>query len=70
MIEQHYTADEVAEKLKISVYTVLRRAADGSLRSIVIGRARRFPESAIADWLNGEQPGLSVGGSVVEMRSR
>lgn len=70
MIEQHYTADEVADLLKISVCTVLRRAAEGAIRSVVIGRNRRFPESAINDFLNDSAPGHSVAGSVVELRSR
>ena len=68
-MEQHYTADELAEKLKVHVSTVFREARAGHLRSVVIGRSRRFPESAVEEWLRGTENERSVA-SIVEMRGR
>ena len=46
--EQHYlTARETAERLGISLRTVRRRIADGSLASFKIGGAVRIPASAL-----------------------
>lgn len=69
MIEQHYTADEVAERLKVSTDTVFRAAARRELRSVVIGRSRRFPESAIVEWLERSQE-RRVDASVIPIARR
>ena len=51
MIEQHYSTREVAGLLRVHTETVLRYAQRGELRSVRIGRDRRFPESAVRDFL-------------------
>lgn len=51
MIEQHYTTREVAALLSVHTETVLRYAQRGELRSVRIGRDRRFPESAVREFL-------------------
>lgn len=45
------TIPEVAERLAISRATVYAEMGGGRLRSIAIGRARRIPESAIAEYV-------------------
>lgn len=51
MIEQHYTTREIAELLSVHTETVLRYAQRGELRSVRIGRDRRFAESAVREFL-------------------
>ena len=51
MIERHYTTRELAELLNVHPETIRRAAASGRLRSIRIGRDRRYPESAVRDWV-------------------
>lgn len=51
MIERHYTTAELAERLAVHPETVRRAAAAGELRSIRVGRDRRYPESAVVEWL-------------------
>ena len=51
MIERHYTTAELAELLAVHPETVRRAAASGRLRSVRVGRDRRYPESAVRDWL-------------------
>jgi excisionase family DNA binding protein len=51
VIERHYTTAELAELLSIHPETVRRAAASGFLRSIRVGQDRRYPESAIKEWL-------------------
>lgn len=51
MIERHYTTAELAELLSVHPETVRRAAASGELRSIRLGRDRRYPESAVVEWL-------------------
>lgn len=51
MIERHYTTAELAELLSVHPETVRRAAAAGELRSIRVGRDRRYPETAVAAWL-------------------
>lgn len=52
MIERHYTTAELAELLSVHPETVRRAAAAGELRSIRLGRDRRYPESAVVEWLS------------------
>lgn len=51
MIERHYATSELAELLAVHPETIRRAAAAGRLRSVRVGRERRYPESAVRDWL-------------------
>ena len=68
MVERLLRVEEVArEALQISRTRVYELIATGALRSIVIGRSRRVPESAIREFiarLEAEQalPGEPAGG--------
>jgi excisionase family DNA binding protein len=50
-LEKHYKTREVAELLSVHEETVLRLAQCGSLRSVRVGSERRYPESAIVEFL-------------------
>jgi excisionase family DNA binding protein len=50
-IEQHYTTAELAELFAVHPETIRRAAGRGELRSVRIGRDRRYPESAVLEWL-------------------
>lgn len=50
-IERHLTTSELAALLAVHPETIRRAAASGRLRSRRIGRDRRYPESAVRDWL-------------------
>jgi excisionase family DNA binding protein len=50
-IERHYGTAELAELLAVNPETIRREAARGHLRSIRIGNQRRYPESAVRDYL-------------------
>ena len=54
MIERHYKARRLAELLAVNPETIRRAAASGALRSVRVGRERRYPESAVKDWLAAE----------------
>ena len=58
MIERHYSTRELAELLSVHPETVLRMAQRGDLRSTRIGSDRRYPESAVREYLDAraEQP--------------
>jgi excisionase family DNA binding protein len=51
-IERHYAPKELAEILSCSTETLRRAAARGELRSVRVGADRRYPESAVRDWLS------------------
>jgi excisionase family DNA binding protein len=51
-IEKHYTGQELAELLGLDYETVLHLAQTGEIASVRVGRLRRFPESAVRDYLN------------------
>jgi len=51
VIEQHYTTAELAKLLAVHPETIRRSAAAGVLRSIRVGRDRRYPQSAVEAWL-------------------
>lgn len=50
-LEQHYRPKTLAELLDCSTETLRRAAARGDLRSVRIGADRRYPESAVNEWL-------------------
>jgi excisionase family DNA binding protein len=51
VIERHYTTAELAALVAVHPETIRRAAASGRLRSRRIGRDRRYPESAVKEWL-------------------
>jgi excisionase family DNA binding protein len=51
LLEKHYKTRDVAELLSVHEETVLRLAQCGNLRSVRIGSERRYPESAIVEFL-------------------
>lgn len=53
-IERHYTTRELAERLAVHPETIRREAMRGRLRSIRIGSERRYPESAVREWLEAQ----------------
>ncbi len=50
-IEKHYTGREVADLLAAHPETIRRAAKRGELRSVRVGSERRYPESAIKEYL-------------------
>jgi excisionase family DNA binding protein len=50
-IERHYTTRELAERLGVHPETIRREAMRGRLRSVRVGSERRYPESAVREWL-------------------
>ena len=50
-IEAHYTGKKLANLLSVNPETIRRAAASGQLRSVRVGRERRYPESAVREWL-------------------
>jgi excisionase family DNA binding protein len=55
VIEPHYTGRQLAALLAVNPETIRRAAATGRLRSVRVGSERRYPESAVKDWLAGEK---------------
>jgi excisionase family DNA binding protein len=51
---RYLTAAEVAGALRVSLMTVYRRIADGTLPAIRTGRVIRIPQSVLADHLAGQ----------------
>lgn len=51
VIEQHYSPKTLAEILDCSTETLRRAAAAGELRSVRLGADRRYPESAVNEYL-------------------
>jgi excisionase family DNA binding protein len=52
MIEPHYKGKQLANLLAVNPETIRRAAASGVLRSVRIGRERRYPESAVKEWIS------------------
>lgn len=50
-IEKHYTGRQVADLLAVCPETIRRLAARGELRSVRVGSERRYPESAVKEYL-------------------
>ena len=53
-IEQHYTTRVLAELLSVNPETIRREAQRGRLRSVRIGSERRYPESAVRNYLDNQ----------------
>lgn len=49
--QRHYSTQELADLLRVHPETIRRAAARGELRSVRVGSERRYPESAVRDWL-------------------
>jgi excisionase family DNA binding protein len=54
-IERHYNGHELAELLGVDYETVLHMAQTGEIESVRVGRLRRFPESAVLDYLDRQR---------------
>jgi excisionase family DNA binding protein len=54
-MERMYTTRQVAEAWSVSPETVRRLAARGLLRSVRVGSERRYPESALRDYLRSRE---------------
>ena len=48
---------EAAEMLAVSPVTVYRMCESGELPSVTLGRARRVPESRLAEWITKNSQG-------------
>lgn len=53
-IEIHYRGKALASLLSVNPETIRRAAASGELRSVRVGAERRYPESAVKEWLEGD----------------
>jgi excisionase family DNA binding protein len=51
VIERMYTTNQVAEAWSVNPETVRRLAGRGLLRSVRVGSERRYPESALREYL-------------------
>lgn len=56
-LERFLTAEQVAVRVNVSIRTVERWAARDEISSVLIGGHRRFPEGALAKFL--ERKGLA-----------
>ncbi len=54
-VERHYSGRTLAELLGVHPETIRRAAAAGRLRSVRVGSERRYPESAVREWLEGKR---------------
>lgn len=50
-IERHYTTRELADLLAVNPETIRREAMRGRLRSVRVGSERRYPHSAVVEYL-------------------
>jgi excisionase family DNA binding protein len=51
VIEKHFSTRELAELLNAHPETIRREAMRGRLRSVRVGSERRYPESAVKEYL-------------------
>ena len=56
MMEKMYTTKQVAEAWSVNPETVRPLAARGLLRSVRVGSERRYPESALREYLRSREP--------------
>lgn len=56
-MERVLTAEEVADYLKINIRTVYKLLESGELRGIKVGRIWRIAESAVNEFVRGEDSG-------------
>ncbi len=56
-IEKHYTTAELAHLLSADPETIRRAARKGRLRSVRVGSDRRYPESAVREYLSHQDNG-------------
>jgi putative molybdopterin biosynthesis protein len=54
-MEEVYTLEEVAERLKVSLSTVRRLVRENKIRTSRVGRQIRITESALMEFLNTQQ---------------
>lgn len=69
-IEQHYSPKTLAEILDCSTETLRRAAAAGQLRSVRVGADRRYPESAVNEWLRRHSDVHIERGQLVQLDRR
>ena len=55
MIERHYSTRELAELLAVNPETIRREASRGRLPSVRVGSERRYPESAVREYLRARE---------------
>jgi excisionase family DNA binding protein len=55
VVERMYTTKQVAEAWSVNAETVRRLAARGLLRSVRVGSERRYPESALREYLRRQE---------------
>jgi excisionase family DNA binding protein len=66
-IERHYSPATLAELLDCHPETLRRAAARGELASVRVGKDRRFPESAVLDWLRSREEVRRATGRVISL---
>jgi len=54
-VERLYTTKQVAEAWSVNPETIRRLAARGLLRSVRVGSERRYPESALREYLASQE---------------
>jgi excisionase family DNA binding protein len=54
IVERMYTTKQVAEWWSVNPETIRRLAARGLLRSVRVGSERRYPKSALREYLQRE----------------
>ena len=55
-MEDYYTIEEVAQKLRVTRTTVYRWMQAGALRYVMAGERRRIPQSALDAFLKEGRP--------------
>lgn len=58
--QRHFSTQELAQFLGVHPETIRREAARGLLRSVRVGRERRYPESAVQDYLVQQRDGKAA----------
>ncbi|TDA65812.1 MAG: DNA-binding protein [Clostridia bacterium] len=56
-MENYYTPQEIADKLKLNVRTLYKWIREGRLHAIKLGDVWRIPETELRRLLGGEQDG-------------